>query len=835
MCWDNLDTKILSAGFEGAIYEWQLLQGKRADDDLYTKGCEYWDICCNTSKTTGTLSAVAAGSDNKLKFIDKGQIVAEIVTAKGEADVRRVLWCASANTLIAGTSRGAIRLYTLPLSQTPPNSHHYAELSLHTAAVTSLALSHDESLLFCGSADGSMFVLDLSIFHGGRPVVRKVFDYRLFNKVALVDTDGLEEKTLDVNRLKEEMDRREMDNQLHLKSIASEYDDRLTATVEEYTHQMNTLAETVEALTSEKHAQYEALTKELKQEELTHTTTMEDMVETYERKLRDAARRVQEVHDQRDEMRVAFEDHISKLKVAQAAEIDAFKRQSEEERLQIIDEKQMLEEEYVLMRKQHEELIEQEKQEYESQIDEITASLSNLKQKDAQNASSMKTAAMMHRRKQDQLKDEITRVQSEKESREQTIEQLKEDIRDLHKKNKQLQEEIETRDKTIVTKEKRIMELKKQTMELDKLRFVLSYKYQELKKEIGPKEEQVQALAERIRQMDQELERLGLEKEALKQAVESKAEKVDALLHDISDARSTADERRRLFDQFRKSVEDMLSMHDEPRAILRRIRQLTEDMTPKGAAQKIREQPSENAALLEAERQRRHVNNKVEDLSKQLVRNKMRSSTDMQRRVGENAELLQEVNVLRHEKRDLQNKVTQLTSQIQNLEVQVRMASTTATQATGTLLPTTASSLGAAGAGGNMDDSQGTSSRPTSGTSLKNVDDQRVQTPDSYFAHRPSSSSGSKVVRGSNVRALRDGGYALDKLRIAEMLRLIELNHAEMERQKDEIHLLRAQVAALASSSAAMHQPMSPEDTVGRPSTAGSSSLSRPQTSNSRK
>lgn len=66
------------------------------------------------------------------------------------------LWtCSGGKTLYAGTDTGCIRAYKLPLSG------EQQEVRCFSGAVTRLRLSHDDSLLYATSADGSLFVFEV--------------------------------------------------------------------------------------------------------------------------------------------------------------------------------------------------------------------------------------------------------------------------------------------------------------------------------------------------------------------------------------------------------------------------------------------------------------------------------------------------------------------------------------------------------------------------------------------------------------------------------------------------------------------------------------------------
>lgn len=70
ICWAANDTSIVSAGADGAVYEWQLSDLKR-DKENVLKGCSYGAVATTPDHRT----LIAAGSDCKIKeFKDGGSV-----------------------------------------------------------------------------------------------------------------------------------------------------------------------------------------------------------------------------------------------------------------------------------------------------------------------------------------------------------------------------------------------------------------------------------------------------------------------------------------------------------------------------------------------------------------------------------------------------------------------------------------------------------------------------------------------------------------------------------------------------------------------------------------
>ena len=78
VCWSADDTKIVSAGLDGAVYEWKLKDFKREKENVL-KGCNY---TCVVS-TPDNRNIYAVGSDKKLKEFDETNQISKEFTTGG--------------------------------------------------------------------------------------------------------------------------------------------------------------------------------------------------------------------------------------------------------------------------------------------------------------------------------------------------------------------------------------------------------------------------------------------------------------------------------------------------------------------------------------------------------------------------------------------------------------------------------------------------------------------------------------------------------------------------------------------------------------------------------
>ncbi|KAL4457336.1 hypothetical protein ABPG75_012201, partial [Micractinium tetrahymenae] len=151
--WSSDDTALVTAGVDGAVYEWRVLEGRRAG--MHAVGANP----SNTSAVAGGPNAIFAGAqDKKLRSLEEavGGGLAVAAEVDAGAGITQVLAPSPGGRLLfAATEDGSLRSYKLPL--TPECQAVRCSL----APVTRLAASRDESVLFAATADGALFVYDV--------------------------------------------------------------------------------------------------------------------------------------------------------------------------------------------------------------------------------------------------------------------------------------------------------------------------------------------------------------------------------------------------------------------------------------------------------------------------------------------------------------------------------------------------------------------------------------------------------------------------------------------------------------------------------------------------
>lgn len=153
LCWSADDSRLVSCGIDGAVYEWDMSTKQRCAESVL-KSCNY--TCAVVAPYSATVYAV--GSDHSLKEIRENTVQTELPTKSpaGGPDVAltQVALSASGRMLVAGTEHGAVRSFRFPLSV----PGEWTALGAHVGPVTRMRVSKDDQRLFTVGEDGCLFM-----------------------------------------------------------------------------------------------------------------------------------------------------------------------------------------------------------------------------------------------------------------------------------------------------------------------------------------------------------------------------------------------------------------------------------------------------------------------------------------------------------------------------------------------------------------------------------------------------------------------------------------------------------------------------------------------------
>eukprot|EP00795_Rhopilema_esculentum_P004667 gene4667-20951_t len=629
--WTQDDSKLISCGMDGAVYEWNIGSQKREGESVL-KSCSY--TCVAVSPDAKTVFAV--GSDRTLKEITDNQILRDVPA--NDTVLTQVALSRSGRMLFCGTNTGALRAFKFPL--TVPGE--WNELPSHAGSITKMRITYDDQYLVTVSEDACLFIHKI-VDKEGRGKREKEVTYA---EEILITKSDLEEKNALMTELKTRVEELKMENEYQLRIKDMNYNEKIKELTEKFIQEMESLKTKNQVLRTDKDKESARHEEEVGELFEKHSREMEDLESANNKKLMSEYEKYQELQNKSQKMQEDYERQLQEMEdskeraLEENTEYYEKKLQEKQGHLdQTTEEGRQQLREYEETKKQIEEDADREildiKNRYERKLREEKES--NLRLKGETGIMRKKFSSLQ--KEIDEHKSEIQRLHGEQNKLQGIIKSLEKDIYGLKK-------EIQERDETIQDKEKRIYDLKKKNQELEKFKFVLDYKIKELKKQIEPRENDIKAMKEQIQEMESELERFHKQNTNLELNIEELKLKLKATEKEMYQERQKVHDIEGLVKRFKTDLHNTVGLIQEPKKLKESIKQIyvkyVSDDTP--------EQAGIDADIQqEYARQREHLERSVASLRKKLAKDTEIHRADNVRIMQENVMLINEINDLRRE------------------------------------------------------------------------------------------------------------------------------------------------------------------------------------------
>eukprot|EP00898_Chlorokybus_atmophyticus_P003830 jgi/Chlat1/4448/Chrsp29S00328 len=642
------DARLVTAGADGAVYEWRLRDCKREREHVL-KGCAY--AAALPAPPDGR-TLVAVGSDRTLKELDEAAQLIKEHDANGVV-LTQLAVSTSGRALFAGTEKGGLRTYRLPLTG------EFQEHPCTSSSITRLRISCDESMLFCGSEDGCLFIYDLRDKEA-RSAKREKETLTYAEEVLVTKVD-LEEKRARMQELETQVNELTMQNEYQLRLKDLNMNERIKDLTEKFTHELDSAKLKYELLLQEKNeAELEADERMRRAEEKSKEASSA-LEAQFQGKVMAEMERYGLLQAERDSLDARWEEQNALLVESHERVIQELTEEYEA-RLQ--------EEALALNRARQEGRdAQREADEARKQIEEdADREIEELKERYEGKLGAEREAGLRLKGENGIMKKKFNALQKDIEDQKEEIKALElyATITGLEKDINGLKKEIKERDETIGDKEKRIYDLKKKNQELEKFKFVLDYKIKELKRQIEPREAEIADMRARIHAMDGELERYHKSNAALDLTITDLHMKLDGVQKEAVVLRRKFADATSVITAFQHDLQEAVDHILDPTALTEAVKKLYQRHAADIAARPKADPDTD--IHREYARQREYLERSIEALKRKLSKDVDLHRTENTRIVAENVALIKEINELKREIKSLKQSSTQQRSTTRSMD-----------------------------------------------------------------------------------------------------------------------------------------------------------------------
>ncbi|XP_017883097.1 cilia- and flagella-associated protein 57 [Ceratina calcarata] len=631
LLWSQTDTKLLTMGAEGAVYQWDINTGKRTSE-IIIKGIVLLDIALSIDEQTSYCiaddSAIHEIKENSVRQHNVPDVNMYCMVL-GKDDQSLFLVCP-----------GGIILSVKTPVQEPVQ---YSTFHMHSVDITKIALSYNEQYLISTAVDGGLCIWKVN-YPEGKGKIGKELKYT--NEV-LISKGDLVEKINTIIGLNVRMRELETEHAYKMRQIEVVHNDNVRDIHQGYLEAIKELREKISRQQEDHKNELNAINVEIVKMKEQHEDTMKQVEANYDAKLIMEYDRYLALENSMNAMRQDYEKRLEQLESHGIQELE--KATNKYEAL-LHEKKLQLEESQDEMTQQvrvHEQMMTEVEDDADKEILELRTNYeAQLCEEKELNIRLKGEAGMMRNRYLASLKDveelkrQVERVQSEYSYFQKTIQELEKDKEDLKK-------EIDERDVTIHDRERQIYELKRTNQELEKFKFVLNYKITELKNQIEPRDQEIKELKEKIRDMETELVNLHKTTVSLELQLYELREKLGAARRELQYEVHRNKRCQQLMKKIRVDLLDASGLVQEPSALKTAIMKLYHKYS--SSDEFLRTRKADLDAQCEFIKQRDHLERTIASLRKQVFQDKETGGKDIDKTVEENIMLITELNALREE------------------------------------------------------------------------------------------------------------------------------------------------------------------------------------------
>ncbi|XP_038819293.1 cilia- and flagella-associated protein 57 [Salvelinus namaycush] len=646
--WSTDDSRLVSCGMDGAVYEWNTLNSKRESESVL-KSCSYTGVTISPDAKT----IFAVGTDCTLKEIQDCQILREV--AADDVAYTTIAMSRSGRMLFAGTSIGTVRAIKYPLS----TQKDWIEYQAHSGAVTKMVITFDDQYLLTVSEDGCLLIWKI-IDKEGRGLKRDK-DITYAEEILITKSD-LEEKNQIMMELKTRVEELKMENEYQLRLKDMNYNEKIKDLSEKFVQEIESLKTKNQVLKTEKEKQEMSHQEVMREVVEKHSREQQDFESTSNQKLMLEYEKYQELQLKSQLMQEGYERQLQAMEDSKGRaleELTLFYEAKLQEKILMLGQCQDESRQQV---REFEESKKQMEEDGDREIQDIRIKYERKLRVEKEINLRLKGETGVMRKKFSSLQKDIDDRNVEIEKLRVEQQKLRGVIKSLEKDILGLKKEIQERDETIQDKEKRIYDLKRKNQELEKFKFVLDYKIKELKKQIEPRENDIKEMKEQIQEMEGELDQVHKRNTQLELNITELRLKLKATDKEMHKETQRVRDVEALVRRFKTDLHNCVGFIQEPKRLKDNIRELYDHYVQQSDVVDIVGVDAD--IQREYSRQREHLERNVASLKRKLAKDTEVHRTDNVKIMKENVSLIKEINDLRRELRLVRTQVHDYKSQM---------------------------------------------------------------------------------------------------------------------------------------------------------------------------
>ncbi|KAF4677175.1 WD repeat domain 65 [Perkinsus chesapeaki] len=698
LCWNWDDTRLISAGMDGAVYEYDVINnGQRLSDwvnksSIVSSAAVWTDTSAATNggpcqNSLPVTRVFAVGNVSSIREVYLSQVQSSIEDApEPRSSSRRPVHFGqiclgnSTKTLFVSTSSpdfsevlgGSVRCYKFPFITANENDDKpsrskvtavFSEHSCHFGEVTRMRVSADEKLLFTCGEDGSVYVFEirnknplLSIKQGNNKGKSGGTEEMPYSEEVLVTKALLDERQQQLKDLRRQVEELANQTDYQLRHRDSYHAERMAELEDKFAQALQRQKERYSILKEEKNVLQGEYEEKLRGVLEAQKSEAQQVETSYQEKIVAKVTKYQQLAYKR------HEDH-RKWKAMHKELLDMHERKVADLRDQYQDHeardqqhKQQVDDERALAMKVHGETVRQLEQDAAGEVRDLRKQYEQMLSYERDDKVKLRGEAGIHRKHHEDLKKQMIKKEEEIRGQQEEAGRRQDRIDELMAAREKTLKDIKEQDKMIGEKEHKIYDLKKQNQELEKFKFILDHKIKELKEQVGPKDHAIAEMKKQISDMDHDLEEYHKQNKHLMEDIKQMRIRQKELQEEVVRNRQKLSDLRRVSAAFKtdlyhttQHILEPVKLRESFTALAKKYAGVSgEDEAPKDDDKKGEDVPELSDDIMnEYERQRGHLEAKVNKLKRRLESDAAARKKENAKIMGENIALLREIGELR--------------------------------------------------------------------------------------------------------------------------------------------------------------------------------------------